>query len=122
MPAGMPVRERHDDVRGQPDLVDPALVGRQPAGDRQLERAALAGQLLPLLDGALAERLLADERRPLRVLERAGDDLARRRAAAVDEARRPSIVRVGRDAAAERRGRDLVALRVLLPEQRRPSR
>ena len=67
-----------------PDPVDPALVGRQPLGDRELERAAVL-ELDPLLDGALAERRLADERRPMPVLERAGDDLARRGAAAVDQ-------------------------------------
>ena len=55
-----------------------------------LKRAALAGELLPLLDGALAERRLADQRRPLAVLQRAGDDLARRGAPAVDRGRRCS--------------------------------
>ncbi len=110
------VREGHDDVRRQPDGVDPALVGRQPARDGQLERAAFAAELLPLLDGALAERLLADERGPLRVLQRARDDLARRRAAAVDEDDELDL-RVGGDAVAERFGRDLPALRVLLPEE-----
>ena len=66
--------------------MDPALVRRQPAGDRELERPALAGELLPLLHGALAERGLADERRPLRVLEGPRDDLARRGAPAIDQA------------------------------------
>ena len=35
-------RDLDDHVRGQPDLVDPALVRRQPARDRELERPALA--------------------------------------------------------------------------------
>ena len=51
------------------------------------------------------------------VLERPGDDLAGRCAAAVDEDD-DLEVGGGRDAIAERVGRDLVALRVLLPEDR----
>ena len=108
------LRDRHDDIRGQADVVDPALVRCQPAGDGQLERAAVA-ELLPLLDGALAERLLADERRPLRVLERAGDDLAGRRAAGIDQADDGQIVARG-DAARVGRRRRLLPVRVLLPE------
>ena len=38
--------------------MDPVLVGRQPAGDRQLQRSGVR-QLDPLLDRSLAERLLA---------------------------------------------------------------
>ena len=101
-PAGVSAGHLDDDVRGQPDLVDPALVRRQPAGDREPERPTLAGELRPLLDGALAERLLADERGPLRVLEGAGHDLARRGAAAVDEADDPQL-RVRGDAAGQGR-------------------
>src|SRR4029077_9279312 len=76
-------RNRH--VRLQARLVDPAPCRRPPPGDRQSERAAFAGQLLPLLDGALPERLLADEERPARVLQRPRDDLTGRCALAVDE-------------------------------------
>ena len=41
--------------------------------DGQAERAALTGQLLPLLDGPLAERRLADEGGAAGVLQGAGD-------------------------------------------------
>ena len=82
----------------------------------ELERAGLAGQLLPLLDRALAERLLADERRPLRVLERAGDDLAGRRAAAVDQADDPSGSGRWRRRRPRRSVGGLGAVGVLLPE------
>ena len=75
----------HLDVRGDALVVDPRLVRGEPAGDRQPERAALAGQLLPLLDRALAETGLADQRRAVVVLERTGHDLAGRRAALVDQ-------------------------------------
>ena len=47
----------HRDVRGQADVVDPDLVGRQPLGDRQPEAATVVGQLLTGLDRALAVRL-----------------------------------------------------------------
>ena len=55
------------DVGLDADVVDPALVRRQPPRDRQAERAALAGQLLPLLDRALAERGLRRRASPGRV-------------------------------------------------------
>src|SRR5688572_30145746 len=41
--------ERDRQLRLEADVVDPTLARRQPAGDREAERAALAGQLLPLL-------------------------------------------------------------------------
>ena len=42
------------------------LVGRQPLGDREPEATRVAGQQVPLLDGPLAERRLAHERRRVR--------------------------------------------------------
>src|SRR2546425_2664670 len=40
--AGSEVRRRgHDDIPGDPDVVDPGLVRRQPLCDRQLQRARL---------------------------------------------------------------------------------
>ena len=91
------------DVRHDPDLVDPALVRRQPLGDRQLRARRSSGELDPLLDRALAERRLADERRPLAVLEGAGDDLARRCAAPVDEHDEPDVLAGRRDRRRRRR-------------------
>ena len=92
-----------DDVGREPDVVDPALVGRQPARDRELERAALARQLLPLLDGALAERLSGRRASPAR-----GPGARRRRSRSPRRCRRrsgttSSIVGIGRDAAAAAR-------------------
>ena len=76
----------------------------QPAGDRQPEPAAVAVSSVHCWTVPLPNDCLADERRPLRVLQRAGDDLARRRGAAVDEARRAER-RVRRDAAGQGLGR-----------------
>src|SRR4029079_6722376 len=71
-------RQGHLDIGREARAVDPALVRGQPAGDGQLEGTALTAQLLPLLDGALPERLLADETGTPCVLECARDDLAGR--------------------------------------------
>ena len=90
-------RQRDRNVGDDPLLVDPALVGREPASDRQLEGTRVR-QLDPLLDRALAERRLADDRRPFAVLEGASDDLAGRCAAAIDEDDELNAC-VGRDAA-----------------------
>ena len=56
--AGVIVRRRPRSTRrrARAPSVDPALVRRQPARDGQPEAPPFAGQLLPLLDGALAER------------------------------------------------------------------
>ena len=59
--------------------------------------AAVVLELCPLLDRALAERLRPDQRRPAAVVQRARDDLGRRRGAAVDEDHELDR-RVGRDA------------------------
>ena len=93
------------------------LFGVSHLRDGQLERAALAGELLPLLDGALAERLLADERRPSGVLERAATISL---ADALPPSMRQTTVRLGSVAtpSGEGVGRDLDALGVLLPEDR----
>ena len=72
------------------------MFGVSQRRDGQAERAALAGQLLPLLDGALAERGLAHERGPSGVLQGSGDDLAGGGAPAVDETDDPEVV-AGRD-------------------------
>src|SRR3954452_19658492 len=110
------IGQGHHHIRREADRVDPALRRGQPASDGQLEGATLPAELLPLLDGALPEGLLTDERRALRVLERSGDDLARRRAAVIDHDDDLDL-RVGGDPIAERFGRDLGALRILLPEE-----
>src|SRR4051794_35258600 len=112
----MRIGQGHHHIRREADRVDPALRRGQPASDGQLEGATLPAELLPLLDGALPEGLLTDERRALRVLERSGDDLARRRAAVIDQDDDLDL-RVGGDPIAERFGRDLGALRILLPEE-----
>ena len=57
---------------------------REVLADGDVERAAV-GQPLDLLEDALAVRVRADDRRPLAVLQRAGDDLRRRRRVLVDE-------------------------------------
>ena len=91
LPAGVARGDVDHDVRRQADLVDPALVRRQPAGDRQLERAALAGQLAATAGRSPCRTTVwPTSVARFDVLERAGDDLARRRAPAVDEARRPA--------------------------------
>src|SRR5919197_643955 len=107
-------RNADRDVRGDPDVVDPPTVGRQPLRDGQ-PVAAGALESRPFLDCPLAERRLADQRRPLPVLERARDDLAGRRAALVDEDL-DFDARVGRDSARFVFGRRLTALSILLPE------
>ena len=63
---------------------DVAPAGQEVLADGDVERAAV-GELLDLLEDALAERARADHRRALAVLQRAGDDLRRRRRLAVDE-------------------------------------
>ena len=55
-----------DDVRGQARCRGSSACPASASGDRELERAALAGQLLPLLDGALAERLSGRRASPAR--------------------------------------------------------
>src|SRR6266566_6579387 len=118
--AGSEVRRRgHDDIRDDPDVVDPGLVRRQPFCDRQLQRARLR-QLDPLLDRALAERCLADDRRSPTIVEGAGDDLTGGGAPTVDEhdeadggiGRGPGGLRVGRGV-----GLGLGSVGGLLPEQ-----
>ncbi len=58
------VGDRHDDIGFDPHVVDPAAIRGQPLRDRQAERPALTRELLPLLDGPLAEGRRPDERRP----------------------------------------------------------
>src|SRR5687768_17576595 len=103
------------DLRLKPDVVDPAPARGQPTGDRQAERAALARQLLPLLDGPLAERRLAHEGRPPGVLQGPGDDLAGGRTAPVDQAHDPDVGARGHTARLGIGG-DLPAGRILFPE------
>src|SRR5690606_3240299 len=85
--------------------------------DGQAEATGVAVERGPLLDGALAEGALPDERAAARVPDRPGDDLARRRAPPIDEDHELDRL-VGRHAATQRLGRDLLAGRVLLPEDR----
>ena len=53
---------------------------REVLADGDVERAAV-GELLDLLEDALAERARADDLGAVAVLQRAGDDLRRRRRA-----------------------------------------
>ena len=55
------------------------------ADDSGHDVSAAVREVEDLLEDALAERGDADDRRPVAVLQRAGDDLRRRRGAAVDE-------------------------------------
>ena len=107
-------REGDGDVRFDARVVDRTPVRGEPARDREAERAAFAGQLLPLLDGPLAECRLADERGATGVLQRAGDDLARGGAPPIDQAH--DADRRVHDPAGHGLGRSLVAQGVLLEE------
>ena len=69
----------------------------------------------------LPNDVCADERRPPAVLERAGDDLAGRRAAAVDQARRPRSSGRWPAPPGRRVGRDLVARRRPPPRRSAPE-
>ena len=90
----------------RPDVVDPALVRGQPLGDRQLERAALAGQLLPLLDRALAERLSGRRASPARVSWSAPATISLADALPPSMRQTTWMRRVRGDAAGERVGRE----------------
>ena len=65
-----------------------APVGREVLADRDVERAAVGERLL-LLEDALAERVRADDRRAVVVLQRGGDDLRGRGGVARRRARPP---------------------------------
>ena len=68
----------------RPAAAEVAAAGGEVLADRDVERAAV-GELLDLLEDALAERAGAHHRRAVAVLQRAGDDLRRRGRLAVDE-------------------------------------
>src|SRR5215470_5655984 len=78
------LRDLDDDVRRDALAVDRAALRREVLRGREPEARAI-GQRDDGLHGALAEGLGADHDRAAPVLERARDDLGRRRAALVDE-------------------------------------
>src|SRR6266542_3700917 len=78
-------RQRHHHVRCQAGPVDPALIGREPAGDREAEAAVVVVQREERLDRPLAVRLLADKGPAARVLEGTGHDLGGRCRVLVDQ-------------------------------------
>ena len=71
------------DVGHDADALDRDVARREVLRDGELERPAVVVVAIQDLDRALAERALADDQRAVVVLERAGDDLAGRGAAAV---------------------------------------
>src|SRR5687768_3005380 len=71
-------------IRQQADALDRLLGGGQPLGRRD-PQAGLVAQFVDVLDGALAERLLADQEGPAVVPECAGHDLGGAGAALVDQ-------------------------------------
>ncbi len=83
------VVDRHGvelDVGRHAHALDGDVAGREVLGDGELEGGLLGRDLgEDELHAALAESLLAHDQRAVVVLERAGDDLARARAAAVHE-------------------------------------
>ena len=105
-----------------PRAVDPGLVRRQPLRDRQPEPAAVALELGPLLDRALAERLAC------RRASRGRDPAAHRpRSPMPTPTRRPPapparIAGVHRRAAGLGHRLDERPVRVLLPEDRAAAR
>src|SRR6185436_19454926 len=58
----------------RPAAAEVAALGREVLADGDVERTAV-GELLDLLEDALAERARADDGRAVAVLQRAGDDL-----------------------------------------------
>ena len=86
---------------GQAPLGEVVARGGQVALGGELQRPAVAQQD-GALDERLAERALADERAPLRVAQRAGDDLAGARAVAVDQHVERQVARDGAGVGGER--------------------
>ena len=109
-----------DDVRRQPDLVDPALVRRQPAGDRQPERRRLSPVELAATAGRCPCRTTAGRRAsPASVSCSAPATISLAEALpAVDEARRPGSPGRSRRRRPAAVGRDLVARRRPAPRRR----
>src|SRR4029079_4670309 len=105
------------DVRLDTDAVASVTVTCEPFRDRETECAALAGELLPLLDGPLAERPLPDERSPAGVVQRSRYGLTGGRTATVDEDHAPDRG-IRRRPVGDRVGLDVGAVRVLLEEDR----
>ncbi len=86
------------DVRLDAHLLDGDVARGEVLGDGELERALVVGvpggraELVEHLHRALAEGLLADDDRPVQVLQRAGDDLRGRGAPGVHQHRQRILV------------------------------
>ena len=98
-----------------PAAAEVAALGREVLADRDVERAAV-GEPAHLLEDALAERARADDLGALAVLQRAGDDLRRRRGSPLTSTTTGTSASIGLPVASNtRRGRVRPLVETIVP-------